>query len=137
MVFFSEHPNLSFWLCMLQFETSCALAEKNTVEHAFCLPSTEILIQCLFTVQCIVLHSVVDVVFITHPSLSVSITYALHKHCVTNTSVQLNVYDTLSNCEATCNPTYCQFHPILPCNTDPIPMDQLVFSLALHISSSS
>jgi len=130
---------------MLPFDTSCALAEKNTGSHAFCLPSTEILIQCLSTLQCIVLHSVVDAVFITQLSLSVSITYALHKYCVTNTSVQFNVYHTLSNCEATCmsnceatcRPAYCQFQPIIPCNTDPIPTDQLLFSLALHISSSS
>jgi len=78
---------------LLPFDTSCTLAEKNTGLHAFCLPSTEMLIQCLCTVQCIVLHSVVD----AQLSVSVSITHALHKYCVTNTSVQLNFYHTLSN----------------------------------------
>jgi hypothetical protein len=78
---------------LLPFDTSCTLAEKNTGSHTFCLPSTEMLIHCLYTVQCIVLHSVVD----AQLSVSVSITHALHKYCVTNTSVQLNLYHTLSS----------------------------------------
>lgn len=136
-IHFSEHQSLSVWLCMLPFDTSCALAERNTGSHAFCLPSTEMLIHCLSTVQCIVLHSVVDAVFLMQLSVSVSTIHALHKYCVTNTSVQFSVYHTLSNCEATCSPAYCQFQPIVPWDADPIPMDQLLFSLALHILSSS
>jgi hypothetical protein len=119
---------------MLPFDTSCALAERNTGSHAFCLPSTEMLIHSLSTVQCIVLHGVVGAVFLMQLSVSVSIT---HRYCVTNTYVQFNMYHTLSNCKATCSLAYCQFQPIVPWDADPIPMDQLLFSLALHILSSS
>lgn len=51
------------------------------------------LIHCLYTAQCIVLHSIVG----AQLSVSVSITHALHKYCVTDTAVQLNLYHTLSN----------------------------------------